>query len=114
VAASDTRAGGSATSASGPAPRPWRPLLRLALAPALIGLARLLAAWPMSGLLVLLPTALLALATCCTFGVALIALCLRQERYAAIEVGVGLVTMLATVLSIFAIVAGLSTEPGDT
>ena len=90
-------------------PKPWRPALRLVLMPVLISAARIAAAWNRDdGTIVglaLLPCVLLALGAGISFVVALSALCLRLERYAAIEVGLGLSMSIAAFL---ALVAGLS------
>lgn len=92
-----------------PNPKPWRPALRLGLMPVLICAARIAAAWNRDdGTVVglaLLPCLLLALGAGISFVVALAALCLRLERYAAIEVGLG---MLMSIAAFLALVAGLS------
>jgi hypothetical protein len=92
-----------------PEPKPWRTVLRLGLMPVLIGVARIAAAWNRDdGTIVglaLLPCLLLALGACISFVVALAALCLRLERYAAIEVGLG---MSMSVAAVIALMAGLS------
>ena len=92
-----------------PAPKPWRPVMRLGLMPILICSARIAAAWNRDdGTVVglaLLPCLLLALGAGISIIVALAALCLRLERYAAIEVGLGILMSIAAFL---ALAAGLS------
>lgn len=97
--------------------RPWRPWLRLALAGLLVAVARLVPALIPDGpwsLLVLLPSAMLALATGLAFLTAFGALCLGHERYAAIEVTLGLAYGLATALSVLAMFAGMPAGPGES
>lgn len=94
-----------------PFSRPWRPALRLVLAPLLIAFARVLPASNLQdwrGLpIYALPTLTLMVATGLAFATAFIALCLGRERVAAIEAALGLVLGVATVLSVFAAFSGL-------
>ena len=87
-----------------PEPKPWRPGMRLGLMPVLICAARIAAAWNRDdGTVVgpaLLPCLLLALGAGISFVVALAALCLRLERYAAIEAGLGMSMSIAAFLAL--------------
>ena len=99
-----------------PPHRPWRPVGRLCAIPVVIGGCQLGArlcgdGWP-AVVLAFAPVLLLGLASCVALGTALIALCLGQGRYAAIEAGLGVVTGYAAMFAVLCCVPAMGPESG--